>query len=418
MGGLFQRRGRTTNIPENRAAPQVHPFTPGVYEFCGFAEERDEYGKVPGTQCTALRPWDALLTNNRKMAMGDPVTGRYDEREPRITVGRIQMMQDAGVRFMVKQIGFSLPHALALVPEEERGGARIPEWAKPFSNAPLLMAHCADNHAGLDTPVKFSVSRWGDMSAGGNPDQIRERATYWADLRAHDWTPETVKLCERLYARLAATRYMGKDTYDNVDGKPVLFMGNAESLRFYEQEFGIAPEQLVKIYRDEVRAVTNKELFLMACNTPPEFIDPSNESVESPGEMMYLKLWGFDGFSPYALHGHGWAGAMGAHRYWRRRHLVAAKAAGLKYWPAISVGYDAEAWDRPEPYVYIPTEAEFIEHVREVKAFTLDNFDVTGGRAVEEALSEIGEGSISEGMQRHQLHDGNAMIRAFARAVA
>ncbi len=353
----------------------------GAYTFGNWATERLEFGKVPGIQCHTRFPWASLKTSDRRMAFA----AEYDERDPAVTEQRVRWMEEAGVAYLVYQVEWSHAHTRL---------TNMPPWALPFPGAPLLMGHCPDNHAALDTTVKFCIDLW-DVLAG-------TEATHWNELKSLGWTRAEIEESWRMFARTIAVRYMTKATYLTMDGgRPVLFKGYAETLSFYEREFGVSPERIVQILREEVRTVTGKELYLIATATD-ESAWPS------------LKGWGFNALTHYGLiSAAGWQGAVSAYRHWWAKGLAFAKASGLDYWIPTSVGYDARAWPDSAQAVCIPTPAEFTEHLTEAQQLAQDNYAVTRGMLCCYALNELGEGGVLEPMQRGQLHDGDTMLQAF-----
>jgi hypothetical protein len=72
-----------------------------VYLFSGWANPREEFGKVPGTQCPAREPWKVMRTSDR-----EPLLGYYDERLPEITEQRLKWMESAGINNCVVQIEY------------------------------------------------------------------------------------------------------------------------------------------------------------------------------------------------------------------------------------------------------------------------------------------------------------------------
>ena len=64
------------------------PVTISVYVFSGWATPRDDFGKVPGTQCPAHEPWKVMRTSDR-----EPLLGYYDERDPEVTRKRLEWME-------------------------------------------------------------------------------------------------------------------------------------------------------------------------------------------------------------------------------------------------------------------------------------------------------------------------------------
>lgn len=382
-----------TNVPPDSAASPSVSLLTGVWVFSGHADPRpeiildaagNEIRAVPGTQAPARHPWKALRTNDRNMALG-----QYDERDPAITAKRLEWMEQAGINLANYQVDWAHEQAIG----------KMPPWRPRLDNS-LLMSHSADHHAQYhpNSPVRFSISNWDVMASAGDKD------AYWAELKSYGWTIADARESWRLYAHTVATRYMGAPNYLTVDNRPVLFQGYAHTLPFYEAEFGLKPAQIVAIIRDEIRAVTGKNVYLVATAT---------EESTWPN----LKAWGFDALTHYALTSGSWAGAVGAYRHWWERGLAFARTSGLKYWIPVSVGYDATAIGSPIPDRCEPTPAEFIAHLKEARKLAADNFTLTDGMIWIYAWNEIGEGGILEPMMPGQLHDGDEMLRALRQVI-
>ncbi len=83
-----------------------------------------------------------------------PAMGYYDERDPRVTVGRLAQMEIGKVDCAAYQLEWAHEHSQP---------GKLPAW-RPRLDSPLINSHCADNHP-ASSPVKFFVSWW-DTSAG------------------------------------------------------------------------------------------------------------------------------------------------------------------------------------------------------------------------------------------------------------
>ncbi len=364
-------------------------LTMGVSVFCGWPLNRAEYGAVPGRQCPDREPWSKIQTADRQMALGV-----YDERDPAVTAQRLKWMQEGGVDYAVYQVEWAHRHFRPdLIP-----------YLQPL-DSPLLMAHCADNHV-PDSPVRFCVSLWDVMASS-------EDANYWREMREAGWKSDTMEDCWRGYARAIATRYMARPNYLRVDGRPVLFEGYADSLAFYQREYGITPERVIAIMREEVLLRTGLNPYIVATATDPAW-------------FPQLKAIGFDAFTEYLLYGDGWANTMSIYRDRWRDAIAICKATGIDYWVPTTCGYDSAAWGNivryPDgrPAKHMPTPAEFTAHLREARAFAETNRVNTRGFCCNYAMSEIGEGGILEPMKdvSGNLHRGDEMIRAHKAATA
>ncbi len=355
--------------------PAGNALQMGVTVFSAWADPRPDCNAVPGVMCPAERPWQALQTTDRKMALGE-----YDERDPAITAQRIRWWEDNGVDFVTYQIEWAHEHTQ---PD------KMPPW-RPKLSSPMTMDHCAFNHSASSTKVKFALSHW-DSSAGD---------ALWTEMVGNGWTANDVRESWRQFATRAAG-FMLKPNYLHIEGKPVLMRGHPQKLAFYKDRFGIEPQEIIQIWRDEVRRLTGKELYLIATSAEPAF-------------RPRLKAIGFDALTEYLLHGKGWDDAMASYRYWWDEDLRQCRADGLDYWVPASGGYDSAAWGSIEgaEVKHIPTPAQFTAHLKAARALALANPDVCKPFILSYAWNEIGEGGIIEPMMPGQLHDGDSMLRA------
>lgn len=368
-------RLRKKKNPPSQPVPVVVPSPQvqmGVSVFCGWANPRAEFGAVPGVMCPAEWPWKALQTDDRNMALG-----QYDEADPAVTVTRCEWMIEAGIDFCTYQIEWAHEHSC---PDKR------PRWRKVL-DSPLTMSHCADNHP-EDSPSQFCVSWWDTMAW----DDI------WREMLGNGWTVDDVIDSHRQFARTVAVRYMTRPNYLSVSGRPVLMRGAAETLLNHKDRFGfdLTPAQVVTIWRDEIRAVTGKELYLVGT------------SVDPPVRPL-LKGWGFDALTEYLLHGYGWDDTMRVYRDWWARDLKECKESGLDFWVPTTSGYDSKAWGSPVAASHMPTASQFTEHLKEARALAAANGI---GFVLTYAWNENGEGGIVEKMAAGQLHDGDEMVRA------
>lgn len=370
--------------------PPAPALTMGLSIFCGFASERIEFGAVPRIQCPYPRPWDSLVTNDRKMMLSTPgmAPGTYDERELSVTLQQIAWMEEGKKDVCSYQIDCAM---------EQTNWLKMPNY-RPRLASPMLMTHCAENHP-ADSKVKYFLSDWdvsAQLLAPNSGDSI------WEEMIANGWNRSDVETAWILRGQFIG-RHAKKGSYFEIDDRPVFMRGWAHLLPEYERVFGITPKRIADILRSEVRAATGKVLYLISTQT-----DASTWPLH--------KEWGFNAVTQYALHGHGWAAAMGAHRHWRGQLLAFAKESGLDVWIPATCGFDSRAWDSPEPTIYIPTIPEYIEHIKEARQFARDNYKYTRGIVMEYAGTEIGEGGIWFPMMPGQLHDGDELMRAHAAA--
>lgn len=376
----FKRKRK--KLPESVTVPALRPTTV-VYVFSGWQTERMEFGLVPGSECPNRFPWKVLQTDDRHMALGE-----YDEADPSITLQRIRWMEEAGVDCLAYQVQWAHAHAHPSL---------LPSWRSPLPS-PLLMKHCADNHP-IESNIKWFFDNWDVMSTAG------DRENYWSEMQSLGWN--SVKMLEswRMYARTVAS-YMTRPSYMRIDNRPILMHGSAQGLAFYQIRFGINPAQIISIFREEIKAATGQNPYIIATNTDPEMI-------------KFLRGWGVDAIADYLLHDHGWQATMNMYRYWWGRHLTECKTDTLDYWIAMTCGYDSAAWGSPvrddtgKPYVHQPTATQFADHVREARKVASENVKCTRGFTILYALNENGEGGIFEPMAPNQLHDGDELLDAF-----
>lgn len=327
-------------------------ITHGAYVFCGWANPRPEFGQVPGVQCPVANPWI-------RMEDRVPALGQYDERDPAITAKRLEWMQQGRIDYACYQV----------------------EWRHDTHQ--LLMAHCADNHLS-GSPIKFCTSFF-DVLAGSSDSYLPMM------------TPIPIAESIRAYA-CAVAQYMMQSNYLRVDGRPVLFRGYPDNLRFY-QRFGFLPQDVINLVRAEIGP-----LYLVATCVDPSY-------------FPLLKRWGFDAYTEYLLSSiEGWNGVLTAYRDRWAHSIDICKQTGIDYWVPAMCGYDARAQGIANP-VTMPTPAEFTAHLKEARQFARDNAKYTRGQVITYALTEFREGGILEPMAPGMIRTGDEMLRAHAAAV-
>lgn len=339
----------------------------GVSVFTGWASPRPEYGQVPGIQCPVEYPWRNMRVPNRV-----PAIGEYDETLLEVTVWRLGQMQKGKIDWVTYQ------H----------------EWSPHLGR--LIMNHCAENHP-ADSPIQFAMSCW-DVQAAAT-DELN--LTYWDStyrlpVELPIWTKENISAALVAYGTACALLFT-KASYLRIDGKPVLFRGCAHALRFYER-FGLTP-----------KAVLN--LIAHGCGVRPYFVATACEPQVHP----LLKSWGFDAFTEYNLYAGNWPDVALTYRDYWNRAIGVAKETGIDYWVPASTGFDDRAWSGS--VVFMPTPAEFTEHLQEARQFAHENYRYTRGRVLTNNWSEYGEGSVLEPMLPGMLHDGDDLLMAHAEAV-
>jgi hypothetical protein len=360
----------------------------GITVFSGWKRHRTEFnnndGGVPRMQCPAEYPWLEFKTSDRKMAFG--IDGTYDESDPEITTQRLQLMQYGRFDFACYQIEWA---------HNQTQPTLLSPWTRKID--PLLMSHCADNHS-PNSPIKFCISLWDVMACSNDKN-------YWEEMKMNGWTYKEMEASWRLYARMIAERYMTKPNYLTMaDGRLVLFEGWVHGLEFYSSEFGVSPERIIQILREEILAVTGKQIYLIATSTSLEFIPR-------------IAQWGFDAFTEYLLYSDNWKNVMNVYRGWWYAAVEICKTTGLEFWVPTTCGYDSTAWGNPVKDIFIPTASQLEDHLKEAREFTKKNIKFTKGFLINYAWNEIGEGGIMEPMQNGQLHNGDEMLQAHRRAV-
>ena len=336
---------------------------------------------VPGVQCPWQWPWKTIQTPDRV-----PAVGQYDEADPSVTAWRLREMEKGGVGYLIYQVEWAHEHTQ---PD------RLPEWRKRLPS-PLIMSHSADHHAENhpDSPVEFCVAIW-DVSTQAGHD-------FWKELvEGEGWTAREVEEGWRQFGRAVATRYMTKPKYLRIDSRPVLFRGNAHTLPFYDRMFGVSPERIVGFVREEVRAVTGQDLYLVATATEHSY-------------WPKLKSIGFDAATEYLQHSDTWEHAAAWYRIVWTEQLAEAKRYGLDFWVPATCGYDARAWPRSNQDVFIPTPAQFKAHMLEARKFARDNYDITRGMIATYSVNEHGESSSC--LEPYSDQRGDKLLRAHAEA--
>lgn len=323
------------------------PLAVGSYVFCGWADPRPEWLQVPGIQCPAEHPMAEILRNAPNRV---PLIGAYDERVPAVTERRLAWMAAGRLSYAVYQV----------------------DWRHDTHQ--LLMNHCAENHP-ADTAVKYCLSFF---------DVLRNTrdVTYYNTMLE----PE-LDLSYGLFATEVA-RHTDKASYLRLNGRPVLFLGEAHK---------VTPHMVGLIRR------VIPDVYLVATNV-------------EPSAFLSLKGVGFDAFTEYLLYSvDGWAGVVAAYRDRWATAVSICKQTGIEYWVPACVGFDG-AGQRIQYPPFMPTPEQFTAHLKEAFAFAQANYSITRGQVVIYAWSEFGEGGILEPMMPGMLHSGDEMIRASALA--
>lgn len=251
----------------------------------------------------------------------------------------------------------------------------------------LLYTHCAVNHP-YDTPVLMAFCDFDVMS------HTTERDDYWKG-----WTTSEFESAQRKKGSLFREHF-SHPKYRYVNNRPVFYRGNADSLEYYEQRFGVSPRRVLELQREGADA----DIYFVATNAPQSF-------------YKTFAAWSFSAFTEYLIYSDTWQNVMRMYRYAWEYGVSVARETGLKYWVPITTGFDARAW-YDHPSRFIPTPEQFSQHVRDAGEFARRHHDATDGQLNIEAWNEYGEGSILEPMQPHMLHDGDEMLRAFKAAAA
>lgn len=363
LAGLFKGSSRAV------------PLYMGVSVYTGWASPQPEYGLVTGVQCPSQYPWREMKQANRV-----PAIGEYDEADPTVTSWRIQQMIRGGISWCTYQ------H----------------EWA--FHLGRLILNHCAENHP-ADSPIQFAMSWWDVQSAATDDLNMKYwDSTYWDDGRLPIWTKENISAGLVAYGKACAP-FFAKPSYLRIDGKPVLFRGYAHSLQFYSR-FGLTPKDVL-------------DLIAHGCGVRPYFVATSTDPTVHP----LLRSWGFDAFTEYNLYSDSWAHVLPVYRQSWERSVQIAKDTGLEYWVPALAGFDARGYlSETEAaklgYFEPPTMTAFTDHLNEARVFARDNGKHTRGRVITYAWNEYFEGGIIEPMLPGQLHNGDEMLLAHAKAVA
>lgn len=255
----------------------------------------------------------------------------------------------------------------------------------------LLFTHCARNHP-QDSSVEWCFSDFDVMSHA--PDW--ERDDYWKDWLTCEFEDACYSKGEYLAGHFLHPKYK------RVQGRPVMYRGNADSLLYYRDRFNVTPWETQNL----ITKGSGENIYWVATNTKREV-------------LPLLKSWGFSAFTEYLTYPaqNTWADAMVTYRRKWSEGVSIARSNNLKYWIPVTTGFDSRAW-YDHPSRFIPTPEQFEAHVREAREFAQKNFDATDGHINVEAWNEYGEGSVLEPMYANQIHNGDSMLQAFKRACA
>lgn len=257
----------------------------------------------------------------------------------------------------------------------------------------LLYTHCADNHP-HDSPVSLCFSDFDVMTHKPLTEERRiEQEAYWKG-----WTSARCREAQRQKGRDFAEHFK-HPKYRRVNGRPVIYRGNADSLLFYAR-FDITPREVLSLISEGA----GEEIYFVATNTPTSY-------------YRQLGSWGISAFTEYLSFSKSWNDVMALYRVKWAEGIAIARATGLKYWIPVTTGFDSRAWYE-HPSLFIPTKAQFEQHVKEANEVAAKNFDATDGNVCYEALNEIGEGSAFLPFAPNQLHNGREMLDAMIRATA
>jgi hypothetical protein len=249
----------------------------------------------------------------------------------------------------------------------------------------LLYTHCIDNHP-KDSETELCICDFDVMS------HAPERESYWKD-----WTRNQFEWAQREKGKLLAEKFR-HPKYKRVNGQPVVYRGNADSLLYYEERFGVSPSRTLALQMDGAY----EPIYFVATNCDPKYYDD-------------LKGWGFSAVTEYLEYSDSWEHVAAHYRNVWERGIETARRTGIKYWVPVTTGFDSRAW-YDHPSRFIPTPEQFTTHVREAKEFASKHFIFTDGHVQVEAWNEYGEGSVLEPMQYGSLHNGDEMLRAFRAA--
>jgi hypothetical protein len=257
----------------------------------------------------------------------------------------------------------------------ERGGLGFAvyqvEWRHDTHE--LLMAHCAENHP-VDSSVEFALSFF-DVLDGSS------------DSYLPTFSVLEIETSQRAYAR-AVKRFTDRAAYLREDARPVLFFGYAHK----------TSPRFLQIVREEI-----PDVYLVATCCEPE-------------AFPHLKARGFDAFTEYLLYADSWENVVRTYRDRWSIGTSVARETGIDYWVPACCGYDSSAWGSPVASVFLPTPAQFVEHLEEARSVADRNARNTKSRVVTYALNEFGEGGILEPLKPGMIRDRDEMLLAHASA--
>lgn len=323
----------------NLSQAQNTPIDIGVYYFPGWHSKSDYWNDIKGLQGSRSpgKAWPGR----------EPLLGFYPEEETWVAEKHIEWAAQNAISFFAHEVYW-------------RNG-----------NPALEHALAAHLRAKNKKDIKFCLL-W--ANEGGSPPTIQD-----FDAMVDYWL----------------TSYMKDKTYYMVDGKPLVFVFDPDTLTRNAKKFDLTSKDLIARANDAARKKGLKGFFFVALLS---FHQPS-DSVEE----KYLGQ-GYSGYSAY-----NYVAAKDKSQYADYDSMVdthldffkaAAKTKGqLLYMPNASPGYDGRPWAGTRPKIHVrenPTPAKFKKILVSAKELLQSSTKYTPKIVTISAWNEFGEGSYIE----------------------
>lgn len=292
------------------------------------------------------KPWEPI----RAYPEREPMLGWYDEGRQEVMDQHLTWMRDHGVSFVVF------------------------DWYWAGQRSVLGHALAAYHRSSLRAAVPYALM-WANHGAG--PKAL-------ADFDA--------------MARELVEVHFPRPEYMRVQGRPVFYIMVPETLESRAQALGSDSTALIASLQRRAKAAGLPEILLVA------------GAGGGPGPVVRsAKRWGYGAYFTYNYHAGVGGRTRGEARFSRsfaeldagyREHWDWFLSQGdLPYVVPMTAGWDKRPWGGSKDPAHdqsVPTEQEFLAHLRAGKASIQSNLDKTLGLGIICCWNEFGEGSIVE----------------------